>query len=176
MQHWEFKRGPPVLRGKPGNEASRYINSCEYIMGACLYSYEDTDHSTERYRRPTYKCEDAINANANFSPDSQLLSSQLTYYVGGDESRRAQNAIIEFAISLKTRKHNLSTFKCGPTVWSISHSFCTDSDSVYPEAMAVDTSHPLSFSSFLTIAVIVGRESPTPDHVDCDCVCNHAYV
>ena len=54
------------------------------------------------YRRPTFKCEDAICANANFFPDSQLLNSQLTYYVCGDKSRRAQNAIIEFTISLKT--------------------------------------------------------------------------
>ena len=51
------------------------------------------------------KCE------CNFFSDSQLLNSQLTYYVHirGDESRRAQNAIIEFAISLKTRKRNLFT-------------------------------------------------------------------
>ena len=59
------------------------------------------------YRRPTYKCEDVINANV--FPDSQLLNSQLAYYIHGDESRRAQNAIIEFAISLKTRKRNLFT-------------------------------------------------------------------
>ena len=70
------------------------------------------------YRKPTFKCEDAINAKANSFPDLQLLNSQLTYYVRGDESRRAQNAIIEFAISLKTRKRNLFcyAFKCGPTV------------------------------------------------------------
>ena len=42
-------------------------------------------------------------------PDSQLLETQSTYYVRGDESRRAQNAIIEFTISLKTRKRNLFT-------------------------------------------------------------------
>ena len=60
------------------------------------------------YHRPTFKCEDAINANF-FSPDSQLLETQLQYYVRGDESRWAQNAIIEFAISLKMRKHNLFT-------------------------------------------------------------------
>ena len=56
-------------------------------------------------------------------PGSQLLNSQLQYYVRGDESRRAQNVIIEFAISLKTRKRNLLyyAFKCGPTV---SHSLC----------------------------------------------------
>ena len=62
-----------------------------------------------------------INANVSFFPDSQLLNSLLTYYVRGDESRRAQNAIIEFAISLKTRKRNLFTyyaFKCGPAVSS----------------------------------------------------------
>ena len=64
--------------------------------------------------RPTYKCEDAINANAISPPDSQLLNSQLKYYVRGDESRRAQNAIIEFAISLKTQSFYY-TFKCGPT-------------------------------------------------------------
>ena len=44
-----------------------------------------------------------------FPPDSQLFNSQLTYYVRGDESRQAQNAIIEFTISLKTRKRNLFT-------------------------------------------------------------------
>ena len=69
------------------------------------------------YRRPTYKCEDAINANADFFSDSQLLNSQLTYYVHGEESRWAQNAIIEFAISLKTQSFYY-TFKCGPTVYS----------------------------------------------------------
>ena len=37
----------------------------------------------------------------DFSPDSQLLETQLKYYVCGDESRRAQNTIVEFAISLK---------------------------------------------------------------------------
>ena len=41
-----------------------------------------------------------------FPPNSQL-KSQLTYYVRGDESRRAQNAIIEFAVSLKMRKRDL---------------------------------------------------------------------
>ena len=41
--------------------------------------------------------------------DSQLLNSQLAYYIRGDESRRAQNAIIEFVISLKTQKRNLFT-------------------------------------------------------------------
>ena len=51
--------------------------------------------SLKSYRRPTYKCEDAINANANYFPDSQLLRTW-------DESRRAQNAII----SLKMRKRN----------------------------------------------------------------------
>ena len=61
------------------------------------------------YRRPTFKCKDVINANANFFPDSQLLETQSTYYVRGDESRRAQNAIIEFTISLKTRQCNLFT-------------------------------------------------------------------
>ena len=45
-----------------------------------------------------------------FFPDSQLM-----YYVHGDESRRAQNAIIEFAISLKTQSFYYA-FKCGPTV------------------------------------------------------------
>ena len=40
-------------------------------------------------------------------PDSQLLETQLKYYVHGDESRRAQNTIIEFAFSLKTQKRNL---------------------------------------------------------------------
>ena len=60
------------------------------------------------HRRPTFKCEDAINANAIFFPDSQLLNLQLTYYVCGYyESRRAQNVVIEFAISLKMRKHNV---------------------------------------------------------------------
>ena len=68
------------------------------------------------YRRPTFKCEDAINANANFPPDSQSLNSQLRYYVRGDESRRAQNAIIEFAISLKTQSFYYA-FKCGPMVY-----------------------------------------------------------
>ena len=47
--------------------------------------------------------------NANFFPDSQLLETQLQYYVRGDESRRAQNAIIQFAISLKVQKRNLFT-------------------------------------------------------------------
>ena len=47
--------------------------------------------------------------------DSQLLNSQLTFYVRGDQSRRAQNAIIEFAISLKTQSFYYA-FKCGPTV------------------------------------------------------------
>ena len=50
-----------------------------------------------------------------FSPDSQLLNSQLAYYVRGDESRRAQNVIIEFAISLKTQSFHYA-FKYGPTV------------------------------------------------------------
>ena len=52
------------------------------------------------YHRSTFKCEDAINVNA--FPDLQLLNSQLKYYVRGDESRWAQNAIVQFAISLKT--------------------------------------------------------------------------
>ena len=42
-------------------------------------------------------------------PNSKLLETQLKYYVRGDESRWAQNAIIEFAISLKTRKRNIFT-------------------------------------------------------------------
>ena len=49
------------------------------------------------------------------------IRTQLKYYihVRGDESRWAQNTIIELAISLKTRKRNLFyyTFKCGPTVF-----------------------------------------------------------
>ena len=49
------------------------------------------------------KCE------CEFPPHSQLLETQLKYYVRGDESRRAQNAIIEFTISLKMRKRNLYT-------------------------------------------------------------------
>ena len=49
--------------------------------------------------RPTFKCEDAINANANFSSRSAIFRTQLKYYVRADESRRAQNAIIEFAMS-----------------------------------------------------------------------------
>ena len=75
------------------------------------------DRQLVKYRRPTYKCEDAINANANFYPGSQLLNSQLTYYIRGDESRRAQNAIIEFAISLKTRKRNLFTTHLNVGLW-----------------------------------------------------------
>ena len=53
------------------------------------------------------KCE------CEFPPDSQLLETQLKYYVRGDESRRAQNAIIEFAILLKTQSVYYA-FKCGP--------------------------------------------------------------
>ena len=47
----------------------------------------------------------------------QLLNSQLTYYVRGDESRRAQNTIIEFAISLKTRKRNHFTAHLNVGLW-----------------------------------------------------------
>ena len=59
------------------------------------------------YHRPTFKYNDAMNVNA--FPDLKLLNLQLKYYVRGDESRRAQNTIVEFAISLKTRKRNLFT-------------------------------------------------------------------
>ena len=45
----------------------------------------------------------------NFFPDLQLLETQSKYYLRGDASRRDQNAIIEFAISLKMRKCNLFT-------------------------------------------------------------------
>ena len=78
------------------------------------------------YHRPTFKCEDAINANANanFLPDSQSLNSQLRYYVRGDESRRAQNAIIEFAISLKTRKRNLFTTHLNVGLWYTMQETC----------------------------------------------------
>ena len=63
--------------------------------------------------RPTFKCEDAINVNANFL---QLLETQLKYdYIRGDESRRAQNAIIEFAKRMQSFYY---AFKCGPTVYS----------------------------------------------------------
>ena len=72
---------------------------------------ESTPFHTTIYRRPTFKCEDL------------QLETQLQYYIHGDESRRAQNTIIEFAISLKTQKRkNAKTqsfyyaFKCGPTV------------------------------------------------------------
>ena len=49
-----------------------------------------------------------------------IIRTQLKYYIRGDESRRAQNAIIEFTISLITRKCNLFyyAFKCGPTVYN----------------------------------------------------------
>ena len=59
---------------------------------------------SEVYCRPIFKYEDAINAIAIFFflPDSQLLEMQLKHYIRGDESRRAQNAVIEFAITLKT--------------------------------------------------------------------------
>ena len=37
------------------------------------------------------------------------FETQSTYYVRGDESRQAQNIIVEFTISLKTLKRNLFT-------------------------------------------------------------------
>ena len=62
------------------------------------------------YRRPTFKCKDAINANVIPPPPRFAnLRMQLKYYICGDESRRTQHAIIEFAISLKMRKHYLFT-------------------------------------------------------------------
>ena len=87
-------------------------------MNACNMYDVSTIHTMYVYRRPIFKCEDAINVNASFFPDSQLLETQLkyTYIVRGDESRRAQNAIIEFTISLKSRKQYYYAFKCGPTV------------------------------------------------------------
>ena len=52
--------------------------------------------------RPTFKREDAITVNWKFFPPIRnYWKCNLKYYVCGDESRRAQNAIIEFAISLK---------------------------------------------------------------------------
>ena len=87
-------------------------NYCCYThFHASQHKYKSVGYETI-YRRPTYKCEDAINANANVFPDSQLA-----YYIHGDESRRAHNAIIEFAISLKTQSFYYA-FKCGPTVRS----------------------------------------------------------
>ena len=42
-----------------------------------------------------------------FSPQFTII--EIMYYARGYESRRAQNAIIEFAISLKMRKRYLFT-------------------------------------------------------------------
>ena len=72
------------------------------------------------YRRPTFKCEDAINANAIFSPDSQLLETQSTYYARITYVLRTQNAKIEFAISLKTQKRNLFTTHLNMGLWYMS--------------------------------------------------------
>ena len=83
---WKSEKLASLPGKKRGNEASEKLGMS---LGARL------------------PCEDVINAN--FPPDLQLLNSQLTYYVRGGESRGAQNAIIEFAISLKTRKRNLFT-------------------------------------------------------------------
>ena len=47
-------------------------------------------------------------------PQFAIIRTQLKYYVCGDESRRAQNAIIEFANAKKQSFYY--AFKCGPTV------------------------------------------------------------
>ena len=82
-------------------QASLVPRPCEGAKDV-FCSFTRPGDEARAYRRPTFKCEDAINANANFP----LISN---YYVRGDESRQAQNAIIEFTISLKMRKRNLFT-------------------------------------------------------------------
>ena len=90
-------------------QASLVPRPCEGAKDV-FCSFTRPGDEARAYRRPTFiKCKDAINANANFPPDFQLLETQSTYYVRGDKSRQAQNAIIEFTISLKLRKHNLFT-------------------------------------------------------------------
>ena len=78
----------------------------------------DEFYHVRNYRRPTFKCEDAINVNANFPPRFAIIRTKLKYwyYVCGDESRQAQNAVIELAISFKTQTFYYA-FKCGPTVY-----------------------------------------------------------